>query len=86
MDKSKSGQVVIDGVDIFDIVTWINKKNKKYLANGMDEVERVLGKDSEEFIKVRKIFLDTFNDYTRSILVSLFGNIEGLFNGPKFDK
>ena len=85
MDK-KSGQVVIDGVDIFDIVTWINKKNKKYLANGMDEVERILGKDSEEFIKIRKVFLDTFNDYTRSILVSLFGNIEGLFNGIKFDK
>jgi hypothetical protein len=80
MDGKKLGQVVIDGVDVIDLITWINKKNKKYLANGMDDVEKVLGKDSEEFIKVRKIFLDSFNDYTRSILVSLFGNIEGIFN------
>ncbi len=52
----------------------------------MDDLEMVLGKDTEAFIHARKIFLDAFNDYTRSILVSLFGNIEGIFGENNFGR
>lgn len=73
------GTVVIDGLNMFDIINFIQKKNKRYMANALDEFEEVLDKDSEAFLKVRKILLDTMNDYTRSVFVTLFGNIEGIF-------
>ncbi len=79
MTNTYGGQVTIDGLNMFDIITMINKKNKRYIANALDEMEEVLGSDTEQFIKVRKIFLDTQNDYTRSIFVTLFGDIEGIF-------
>lgn len=78
-NKRFGGPVVIDGFNMFDIVTMIGKKNKRYIANALDEIEQILGGDTEAFVKVRKIFLDNQNDYTRSILVTLFGDIEGLF-------
>lgn len=73
------GQVVIDGFNMFDIITIIQKKNRRYIANALDELEEVLGKDSEQFIATRKVLLDTMNDFTRSVFVTLFGNIEGIF-------
>ncbi|KKN38967.1 hypothetical protein LCGC14_0748110 [marine sediment metagenome] len=79
MTNKYGAQVVIDGMNMFDIITIISKKNKRYIANALDEMEEVLGSDTEAFIKVRKIFLDTQNDYTRSIFVTLFGDIEGIF-------
>jgi hypothetical protein len=79
MTNKYGAQVVIDGLNMFDIITIINKKNKRYIANALDEMEEILGSDTEQFIKVRKVFLDTQNDYTRSIFVTLFGDIEGIF-------
>ncbi len=79
MTNKYGAQVVIDGLNMFDIITIINKKNKRYIANALDEMEDILGSDTEQFVKVRKVFLDTQNDYTRSIFVTLFGDIEGIF-------
>lgn len=73
------GQVIIDGFNMFDIITIIQKKNRRYIANALDELEEILGKDSEQFVASRKILLDTMNDFTRSVFVTLFGNIEGIF-------
>lgn len=73
------GQVIIDGFNMFDIITIIQKKNRRYIANALDEIEEVLGKDSEQFVAIRKVLLDTMNDFTRSVFVTLFGNIEGIF-------
>jgi len=73
------GQVIIDGFNMFDIITIIQKKNRRYIANALDEMEEVLGKDSEQFVATRKVLLDTMNDFTRSVFVTLFGNIEGIF-------
>jgi hypothetical protein len=73
MDK-----IIIDGLNMFDVINWVTKKNRRYIANGLRELEEILGKDTESFIRARKLYLDNFNDYTRSILVTLFGNIEGL--------
>jgi hypothetical protein len=79
MVKNYGQEVVIDGMNMFDIITIISKKNKRYIANALDEMEEILGADTETFVKVRKVFLDSQNDYTRSIFVTLFGDIEGIF-------
>lgn len=79
MANKFGAQVVIDGLNMFDVITIISKKNKRYIANALDEMEEILGSDTEAFLKVRKIFLDSQNDYTRSIFVTLFGDIEGIF-------
>ena len=68
--------VVIQGLDLMDIVTFISKKNKKFQAILLADLEEVLGKDSEEFALVRKLILDGFNNYTRSIIRAIFGDIE----------
>ena len=41
-------------------------------------IKDVMEKDSNEYKFIRKIFLDGFNDYTRSVMRTLFGNVEGL--------
>jgi hypothetical protein len=71
-----SRSVIIQGVDILDVVGFITKKNKKSQAIVLSQLEEILGKDSKEYQKVRKIFLDTMNDYTRSVLTTIFGDIE----------
>ncbi len=79
MATGQGGQVIIDGLNMFDIINLISRKNRRYMANALDELEEILGKDSEQFVRARKIVLDTMNDYTRSVFVTLFGNIEGIF-------
>jgi hypothetical protein len=68
--------VVVQGLDLIDIVTFISKKNKKFQAILLAELEEVLGKDSPEYAKVRKLVLDGFNNYTRSVVRAIFGDIE----------
>ena len=68
--------VTIDGLDLFDMISFIGKKNKRYLAIILADVEQIIDKDSKEFEAIRKIFLDGFNDYTRAIVRIVFGDIE----------
>lgn len=68
----KSG--IIQGFDPIDVVNFIHRKNKKFLAVTLQEIEETLGEDSSKFLEVRKVILDGFNAYTKSILRVLFGN------------
>ena len=68
--------VVVQGLDLIDIVTFISKKNKKFQAILLTELEEVLGKDNPDYLKVRKVVLDEFNNYTRSVVRAIFGDIE----------
>jgi hypothetical protein len=65
---------VIQGLDIIDLILVVGQKNKKFTAIALQEIEEVLGKDSEEYKTIRKIFLDSFNNYTRSVMRSIFGD------------
>jgi hypothetical protein len=65
---------VIQGLDVMDIIAIIGKKNRKYQAVLLGDIEEVIGKDSEEYLKIRKLILDSFNGYTRSILRLIFGD------------
>jgi len=71
-------EVIIEGLDVIDVVRYITRKKDKFLAIALAELEETMDKDSNEYKYVRKVFLDAFNDYTRSILRTIFGNIEGL--------
>lgn len=70
--------VVFQGLDAFDIIRFIIKKNKRYQAIFLNELEEVLAPDSENYIRVRKLYLDSQNNYTRSILRAIFGDVEHL--------
>lgn len=64
----------IQGLDILDFIQYVEKKNKRYQAIFLQGLEEELGKDSQSYIVARKLFLDCFNNYTRSIFRVIFGN------------
>jgi hypothetical protein len=71
-------EVIIEGLDVIDVVRYITKKKDKFIAIVLAELEETFDRDSDEYKFVRKVFLDAFNDYTRSLMRTIFGNIEGL--------
>lgn len=71
-------QVEIEGLDIIDVIDFVTKKRRKFLAILLSELEEVLDHETDEYAQVRKIILDGFNDYTRSVMRALFGDVEGL--------
>jgi hypothetical protein len=67
-------QQAIQGVDIIELIMDVGQKNKKFTAKTLQEIEGIMGKDSPDYPLVRKAVLDCFNNYTRSIMRSVFGN------------
>jgi hypothetical protein len=67
---------IIQGLDLKDIIGFIEKKNKKFQAITLSEFEEIMDKNSDEFKAVRKITLDNYNNYTRSVIRAIFGEIE----------
>jgi len=68
-----SGEI-IQGLDVIDIQQFIGRKTRKFQAIMLHDAEEILGKDTEEFVKIRKIILDGLNDHQRSILRVIFGD------------
>lgn len=67
--------VVIQGLDIIDVINLVDKKKNKFAAIALQDIEE-LGVDEEVFKILRKIFLDTLNEFTRSTLRALLGEVE----------
>jgi hypothetical protein len=65
---------IVQGIDIIDFVGYVSRTSKKFLATLLSQLENILSK--EDYSKVRKLVLDSFNSYTRSIVSALFGNLE----------
>lgn len=65
---------IIQGLDLLDVVNFINKKSKTFQAIFLQDLEEIIPKDSESFIAIRKLFLDSFNNYTRSVFNIIFGS------------
>lgn len=78
-EENKQGpSIVIDGLDILDILHFITNKRDKFIAIALAELEEQVAPGTPEFRASRKIILDGFNDYTRSLLRILFGDVEGM--------
>jgi len=71
-------ELIIEGLDIVDVVRYISRKKDKFIAIVLADLEEVMDKETNEYKFIRKVFLDGFNDYTRSIMRTMFGNVEGL--------
>ena len=69
---------LIQGLDLPDIIGFIDKKNKKFQAITLTEFEEVMDKNSPEFKAIRKITLDNYNNYTRSVVRAIFGDVENI--------
>ena len=79
-DRGMEGHIV-QGLDPIEILKFMNKKKKRYLAIGLNELEEIfdalgIPRDSKEFHLIRKLILDLVNEYNRSIMVLIFGDIE----------
>ena len=73
MDKSFQGLTEIE------IIKLIQKKKKRYCAIALNELEEEL-KDPEQFKRIRKIFLDSVNNFTRSMFIVVGIDVEGIEN------
>lgn len=71
---------VVQNVEITDLVGFIRRKGKLHQKLILDAVEEVLGRDTPEYTKLRKIVLDNTNDFSRSVVKAIFGDdFEGKF-------
>ena len=71
---------IIQGIDPIEVIEFIRQKNRKYQAMTLADIEEILGKDDPNYQRIRKVILDYFNNYERSILRLIFGtDFEGQF-------
>ena len=73
--------VIIQGLDLVDVIRIIDKKKNKFLAISLQEIEE-MNLPKEHFEAIRKIHLDTLNEFTRSVMRALLGDVEVIpYNG-----
>lgn len=70
--------IIIQGVNLLDLLKFIERKNKKFQATLLSQVEEIVDPESEKYLYIRKLILDSFNNYTRSIIKAIFGDIEDI--------
>lgn len=71
-DKKRMDGVLIEGVDIVEVLNFLEKKKNKYLAIILNDLELILKDSRQEYSSTRKVILDTFNEYSRAISEVLF--------------
>jgi len=69
-------EIIIQGLCLEEVMGFIHRKSKRYQAISLNDLESVISKDTEEYSRIRKIILDGYNEYTRSVLNVIFGDIE----------
>jgi hypothetical protein len=67
----------LEGLPEVEIIRLINKRKKRYCAIALNDLEEEIH-DEETFKKVRKIFLDNVNGFTRSVFTVIGIEIEGI--------
>jgi hypothetical protein len=67
---------VIQEVDVFDVIKYVGRKNKKLQAILLQEMEKFFPKHSDEYQEIRKVVLDETSNFSRSILREIFGDLE----------
>ena len=67
----------LEGLSEVEIIKLINKRKKRYCAIALNDFEEIVV-DRELFQKIRKIFLDNMNGFTRSVFTVIDIDIEGI--------
>ena len=65
------------GLTELEIVKLINKRKKRYCAIALNDLEEEIT-DVDLFKRVRKVFLDNMNSFTRSVFTVVGINVEGI--------
>lgn len=71
-------EIRIEGLDVFDVSRFLTKKRDKFIAIMLSDLELAFEPGTKEYNYLRKVILDGMNDYTRSVVRVIFGEIEGL--------
>ena len=70
--------ITIEGLDLVDVIRFIKKKKNRFLAILLLDIEETLKHDPETYAIIRKLVLDAFNDFSRSLMRIFFGDdVEG---------
>jgi hypothetical protein len=72
---NNKGGIVFQGFDVLGVTRQISKANKKRQAMLLSDIELILGDNNPEYSAIRKLVLDSTNDFARSIVGFIFGDI-----------
>jgi len=73
--------ITIEGLDPIDLLKFVGRKSKKFQAVFLSTLETLLEDLEPEtreylFKSIRKLYLDNQNDFSRSTITAIFGDIE----------
>jgi oligoendopeptidase F len=73
--------ITMEGLDPIDLLKFIGRKSKKFQAVFLSELEILLEDLEPEtrdylFKSIRKLYLDNQNDFSRSTVTAIFGDVE----------
>lgn len=65
---------IIQNVETVDLINFINRKKKLHQRKLLEELEKYMAVDSEEYKAFRKAILDNTSDFSRSVVRTIFGD------------
>lgn len=68
-----NGSRVIEGISVYNTVSSIQKINRVFQKNFLTTLETLVNKDTELFTQIRSLYLDSQNDFARTVVNELFG-------------
>jgi len=68
--------IITQKVDLLNLTDLISRKNKKLQAVALSQIESLLLDQPEIFTQIRKVYLDSMNDFARLILTALYQDVE----------
>lgn len=68
--------IITQNIDLLEITGLIARKNKKLQAVALSQIESLLIDQPEIFTQIRKVYLDSMNDFARLILTALYQDVE----------
>jgi len=70
------GSIILQGFDVLDMTRQIARLNKKQQAVLLSNVENILGRSNPKYNEIRKLILDSTNDFSRTVVSFIFGDID----------
>lgn len=72
---------IVQEANVIEVLSSVGKKNKKLQAKILQELEKHVDRNTEDYEVLRKFILDEVNSYTRSVMRDIFGDIEFMMKG-----